>query len=84
MHVSLDGFAAGPNGEIDWIYLEDELFEDVHNIVRNADTALYGRVTYQLMRSYWPTAAKNPKATKHDIDHANWVNPAVKIVFSKS
>jgi len=84
MHVSLDGFAAGPNGEIDWIYLEDELFEDIHNIVRNADTALYGRVTYQLMRSYWSTAAKSPKATKHDIDHANWVNPAVKIVFSKT
>jgi len=84
IHVSLDGFAAGPNGEIDWIYLEDELFEDIHNIVRNADTALYGRVTYQLMRSYWPTAAKSPKATKHDIDHANWVNPVAKIVFSKS
>jgi len=84
MHVSLDGFAAGPNGEIDWIYLEDELFEDIHNIVQRADTALYGRVTYQLMKSYWPTAAKSPTATKHDIDHANWVNPAVKIVFSKS
>jgi len=84
MHVSLDGFAAGPNGEIDWIYLEDELFEDIHNIVQRADTALYGRVTYQLMKSYWPTAAKSPTATKHDIDHANWLNPAVKIVFSKS
>ena len=84
MHVSLDGFAAGPNGEIDWIYLEDELFEDIHNILQKADTALYGRVTYQLMKSYWPTAAKSPKATKHDIDHANWVNPAVKLVFSKS
>jgi dihydrofolate reductase len=84
MHVSLDGFVAGPNGEIDWIYLEDELFEDGHAMIKTADTALYGRVTYQLMKSYWPTAAKSSTATKHDIDHANWVNPAMKIVFSRS
>lgn len=83
-HVSLDGFVAGPNGEIDWIYLEDELFEDGHAVIKTADTALYGRVTYQLMENYWPTAAKSPTATKHDIDHANWVNPALKIVFSRS
>ena len=84
MHVSLDGFVAGPNGEIDWIYLEDEMFEDVQTLVNTADTALYGRVTYQLMESYWPTAAKGPTATKHDIDHANWLNPALKIVFSRT
>jgi len=84
MHVSLDGFVAGPTGEIDWIYLDDELFEDGHDLIKTADTALYGRVTYQLMESYWPTAAHSPTATKHDIDHANWVNPAMKIVFSRT
>jgi len=84
MHVSLDGFVARPNGEIDWIYLEDEMFEDVQNLVNSADTALYGRVTYQLMESYWPTAASRPGATKHDIDHSNWVNTALKIVFSRT
>jgi dihydrofolate reductase len=36
------------------------------------------------MESYWPTAADSPMATKHDIDHASWVNPALKIVFSRS
>ncbi len=46
MHVSLDGFVARPNGEIDWIYLDDELFEDVQDLVNTADTALFGRVTY--------------------------------------
>jgi dihydrofolate reductase len=84
MHVSLDGFVAGPNGEIDWIYLNDELFEDVENMIDAADTALYGRVTYELMENYWPTAADKPEATKHDIRHANWVNPALKIVFSRT
>jgi dihydrofolate reductase len=84
MHVSLDGFVAGANGEIDWVYLEDELFEDGHAMIKTADTALYGRVTYQVMESYWPNAATSPTATKHDIDHANWVNPAMKVVFSRS
>lgn len=84
MHVSLDGFVAGPNGEIDWIYLDDELFEDGQDLINTADTALYGRVTYQLMESYWPTAADSPTATKHDIDHARWVNPAPKLVFSRT
>ena len=84
MHVSLDGFVAGPNGEMDWIYLDDELFEDVHDLVNTADTALFGRLTYQLMESYWPTAADSPTATKHDLDHSRWINPAPKIVFSRT
>ena len=84
MHVSLDHFVAGPNGEIDWIYLEDKLFEDVENMISTADTALYGRVTYQMMESYWPTAADKPTGTKHDIVHARWVNAAPKIVFSRT
>jgi len=84
MHVSLDRLVAGPNGEIDWVNFDDELIEDVQNLVNTADTALYGRLTYQLMESYWPTVASRPGATKHDIDHSNWLNPALKIVFSRT
>jgi dihydrofolate reductase len=84
MHVSLDGFVAGPNGEIDWVQFDDGLVEDVQNLVNMADTALFGRVTYQLMESYWPTAADSPTATKHDLDHSRWLNPAPKIVFSRT
>src|SRR5262245_59403315 len=84
MHVSLDGFVAGPNGEMDWIKFDDELIDYVADLTNRADTALFGRVTYQMMAGYWPTAAKSPTATQHDIDHANWVNPAPKIVFSRT
>ncbi len=84
MHVSLDGLVAGPDGGIDWVYLDDEMFEGVHDLVSAADTALFGRVTYQLMESYWPTAASRPTATKHDIEHSSWLNPAPKIVFSRT
>jgi dihydrofolate reductase len=84
MHVSLDGFVCGPNGEMDWIKLGDEMWDYVTEITDSADTALYGEVTYRMMEDYWPTAAEQPHATKHDVDHAKWVNAADKIVFSKT
>jgi dihydrofolate reductase len=84
MHTSLDGFVAGPNGEMDWIRFDEELADYVGKITDSADTALYGRITYEMMESYLPTAAESPTATKHDIEHANWVNNALKIVFSRT
>jgi len=84
-HVSLDGFVAGPNGEMDWIRVDDEeLWDYVSGLTTEADTALFGRVTYQMMEGYWPTAADNPSATSHDIDHSRWVNNATKLVFSRT
>jgi dihydrofolate reductase len=49
-----------------------------------ADTALYGRVTYEMMQSYWPKAAEKPNATKHDIEHSTWYNKVLKVVLSKT
>jgi len=80
--MSVDGFAAGPNGEMDWIHVDDEIFDYAGDQTDNADTALYGRITWQMMDSYWPTAANNPGATKHDIQHSNWYNSVEKIVLS--
>ena len=48
------------------------------------DTALYGRVTYQLMEGYWPTAADKPNASKHDIEHSKWYSKVHKVVLSKT
>lgn len=84
MHVSLDGFVAGPDGEMDWISVDDEIFEYAGKRTDDADTALYGRVTYQMMESYWPTAAGQPGATKHDIEHSRWYNKVQKIVLSRT
>ncbi|MFM7023782.1 MAG: dihydrofolate reductase family protein [Flavobacteriales bacterium] len=49
-----------------------------------ADTALYGRVTYEMMQSYWPNAGKQPNASKHDKEHSAWYNKVQKVVLSKT
>ncbi len=84
MHRSLDGFVAGPNGELDWAKIDEELFDYVGNRVSKGDTALYGRKTYQMMESYWPTAGDKPNATRHDMEHSKWYKRIHKIVLSKS
>ena len=84
MHVSVDGFVAGPNGEMDWIQVDDEMFEYAGRQTDESDTALYGRVTYQMMDSYWPTAGDQPGASKHDKQHAEWYNKVTKVVISKT
>jgi len=84
IHTSLDGFVAGPNGEMDWINVDEEIFDYAGQRTNEADTALYGRVTYQMMESYWPTAAQLPTATKHDVEHSRWYNKVAKVVLSRS
>jgi dihydrofolate reductase len=84
MHTSLDGFVAGPAGEMDWINIDNEMFEYARQRTEESDTALYGRVTYELMESYWPTAAEQPHASKHDIEHSAWYNHVHKVIVSKT
>lgn len=82
--MSLDGFVAGPKGEMDWIKVDEEIFDHVGKRISGGDTALYGRVTYEMMEGYWPTAADQPTATKHDIEHSRWYSKVHKIVLSKT
>ena len=84
LHTTVDGFVAGPNGEMDWIKLDDEMFDMVGKFTDEADTALYGRITYQMMENYWPTAADKPNPTKHDIEHSQWYNKVNKVVLSRT
>src|SRR3990170_3908959 len=56
VHTSIDGFIAGPNGEFDWPTLGPELSAYADRLHERCDTFLYGRVVWDLMVSYWPTA----------------------------
>jgi dihydrofolate reductase len=82
MHTSLDGFVAGPKGEMDWIHVDTEMFEYAGRQTDEADTALYGKVTYGMMEAYWPTAGEQPNASQHDIQHSSWYNQVQKVVIS--
>ncbi|MEO5648871.1 MAG: dihydrofolate reductase family protein [Ginsengibacter sp.] len=84
IHVSLDGFAANAESKIDWVHVDEEIFDYAAGRTNESDTALYGRVTYELMESYWPTAADKPGASKHDIEHSTWYNQVDKVILSKS
>jgi len=84
MHISLDGFVAGPNGELNWAKVDEEIFDHVGKRISEGDTALYGRVTYQMMEDYWPTAGDKPTATRHDIEHSKWYSKVHKVVLSKT
>ena len=84
MHISLDGFVAGPNGEMNWIKANEEIFEYIGKRISESDTALYGRVTYEMMENYWPEAGSKPAASRHDIEHSKWYSNVQKIVLSKT
>jgi dihydrofolate reductase len=78
--VTLDGFFAGPNGEIDWHNVDGEFNEFAIDQLGSADGLLFGRVTFQMMASYWPTEA----ATTDDPIVAGKMNALPKVVFSRT
>lgn len=84
MHISLDGFVAGPNGEMNWIKVDEEIFDYVGKRIGEGDKAMYGRVTFDMMENYWPTAGNKPNANAHDIQHSKWYAGVHKIVLSNT
>jgi dihydrofolate reductase len=84
MHVSLDGFCAGPKGEMNWIGLNDTIFADVETLVERSAGAVYGRTTYGMMRGYWPGVLTQPDASARERRHAQWVEKIEKHAFSRT
>ena len=82
--VTLDGFFAGPNGELDWFIVDEEFNQYANDLLSKVDAILFGRLTYQLLADYWPAAATNPSTSKSDLEIADKMNNLPKIVFSKT
>ncbi len=80
INLSLDGFADHTVA----VAADDELHEFFSGLLDDTDVALFGRVTYQLMESYWPHAHQDPNATKSELDFADRINAVPKIVFSRT
>jgi dihydrofolate reductase len=80
--VSLDGFIAGPNGDIDWSAPDEELHRFHNQQARELGAHLLGRGLYEVMR-YWETAEEeNPSAPEHELEFARIWKAMPKIVFS--
>ncbi|HET8840120.1 MAG TPA: dihydrofolate reductase family protein [Ktedonobacteraceae bacterium] len=84
--ITLDGFIAGPKGEMDWI---GEIYDDAmgkyeYDLVSEADTLLFGRVTYQSFAGSWPYVPDSPTASEGEKEYALRLNSMHKIVFSKT
>lgn len=78
--VTLDGYFEGPKRGIDWHNVDAEFNEYAVEMLNSMDTLLFGRMTYELMASFWPT----PDAIKNDSIVAEKMNSLPKIVFSKT
>jgi dihydrofolate reductase len=78
--ISLDGFFEGPDKELDWHNVDAEFNDFAIQQLDSIDLILFGRITYELMASFWPTET----AIKSDPVVANRMNSIQKIVFSKS
>lgn len=79
--VTLDGFFAGPDGEIDWFIQEPEVDQAVHQSMQ-PDTLLMGRVTYEMFVSFWPYVGNDPNAPAGVRQMANELDQMSKVVFS--
>jgi len=78
--MTLDGYIAGKGGDISWHNVDEE-FQELANAASNSgNTLLFGRVTYELMASFWPTT----EAIRTDPIVAKGMNRSEKIVFSRT
>jgi dihydrofolate reductase len=76
--ITLDGYFAGPQGELDWQALDEEFKAYSIELLDAVDTLLFGRVTYEQMKAWWPT----PAGEEYDTEIARRMNAAAKLVVS--
>src|SRR5436190_18929027 len=79
INMTLDGFC-----DHTAMIADQEIHQHYNELLRDADTLIYGRITYQLMESYWPTVVKKPTGNKPMDEFAGLIDNISKIVFSRT
>jgi dihydrofolate reductase len=91
--VTADGYFSAPDGNLDWAVPDEELDKAGAGATSGAGTILFGRRTYDMFESFWPTAvddsptARDPHAPRHSPEiraMGVWINQATKLVFSRT
>lgn len=83
MMTSIDGFIEGPDRALDWTIESPDFNAYCDDMLNNADTMLFGRVSYDMMVRYWPAAEAKPKDEWERV-FARRMNTLPKIVVSRS
>jgi dihydrofolate reductase len=84
MSVSVDGYFEGPDGDIGWAMVDEEVHTYVNDVLRPMGVFLNGRVNYELMQAFWPTADQDPAAPPPVVDFARIWRETPKIVYSRT
>ncbi|MCC6413381.1 MAG: dihydrofolate reductase family protein [Saprospiraceae bacterium] len=79
INMTLDGYC-----DHTAISPDDEIHEHYNEMLRSAGALIYGRITYQLMESYWPTVVENPTGNQSEDDFAVLMDNIPKIVYSRT
>ncbi|WP_230194763.1 dihydrofolate reductase family protein [Streptomyces sp. NBC_00080] len=84
MSMSLDGYIEGPDRDISWHQVDDELHQHFNDMVGELGALLSGRTTYELMADYWPTADADPDTPATMVEFAAIWREKPKIVYSRT
>lgn len=84
MSVSIDGFFEGPNRDISWHLVNDELHQHFNDECRAMGAFMDGRITHELMADFWPTADQDPDITPTMAEFAGIWRDMPKFVFSRT
>ena len=84
MSVSLDGFFEGPDHDLGWHLIDEEVHEHFNEQLAAMGAFLDGRITYELMVGYWPTADADPAASAPTREFARIWRDMPKLVFSRT
>lgn len=83
-NVSLDGYLEGPNRELDWSLVDGELHSHFNSYLGAMSVFLMGRVMYEMMAAYWPTADQDPSTPAWIAEYATIWREVPKIVYSRT
>lgn len=83
-NVSLDGYLEGPNRELDWHLVDGEMHSHFNSYLGAMGVFLMGRVMYEMMAAYWPTADQDPSTPAWMAEYATIWREVPKIVYSKT
>src|SRR5918997_1732432 len=85
--LSLDGYAAGPGGDMSWLIetaLDEQCASGFAGFYRGVDTVLLGRTNYEGFHGYWPSVADDPAADARSRDFSRWFDAVEKVVVSRT